>query len=350
MTSLKKMKAVVCTKYGPPEVLQIQEVEQPIPKDNEVLVNIYATTVSAADYKLRSLDLPAAIRLPVRLMLGLRKHRKAILGMELSGKIESIGKDVRSFKKGDQVFAASLQTFGAYAEYICLPEDGPIALKPTNITFEEAAAIPIGARTAYHQLKTIANVQPEQKVLIYGASGSVGTYAVQLAKYFGAEVTAVCSTANIEMVKALGADTVIDYTKPDYTKQFESYDIIFVTIDKCPFSSCIKALTNKGIYLNVGRPLKSLPMLWTSLNSSIKIVVGTNSPETAEALNTLKSMVEEGQLKVVIDRSYLLDQIVEAHQYADQGHKKGNLVITVNLPIGKTNGFKTALLVETNPY
>jgi NADPH:quinone reductase-like Zn-dependent oxidoreductase len=303
MPNLKKMKAVVCTKYGPPEVLQIQEVEKSIPKDNEVLVKIHATTVSAADYKLRSLDLPASIRLPIRLMLGLRKPRKSILGMELSGKIESIGKDVRWFKKGDQVFAASLQTFGAYAEYICLPEDGPIALKPTKISYEEAAAIPIGARTAYHHLKTIANVQPEQKVLIYGASGSVGTYAVQLAKNFGAEVTAVCSTSNIEMIKALGANTVIDYTKPDYTKQFESYDIIFVTIDKCPFSTCKKALNKKGTYLNVGRPLKSLPMLWTSLSSSKKIVVGKNSPDTAEALNTLKSIVEEGQLKVAIDRS-----------------------------------------------
>ncbi|WP_221412620.1 NAD(P)-dependent alcohol dehydrogenase [Fulvivirga lutimaris] len=212
------MKAVVCTKYGPPEVLQIQEVEKPIPKDNEVLVKIYATTVSAADYRVRGFNFPASIRLPVRLLVGFKRPRKSVLGMELSGKIESIGKNVSSFKKGDQVFAASLQTFGAYAEYICLSEDGPIALKPTNITYEEAAAIPIGARTAYHHLKTIANVQPEQKVLIYGASGSVGTYAVQLAKYFGAEVTAVCSTANIEMVKALGADNVIDYTRPNYTE------------------------------------------------------------------------------------------------------------------------------------
>lgn len=330
MTSLKKMKAAVCTKYGPPEVLQIQEVEKPVPKDNELLVKIYATTVSAADYKLRSLDLPAPIKLPVRLFLGFRKPRKSILGMELSGKVESIGKDVRSFKQGDQVFAASLQTFGAYAEYICLPEDGPIGLKPTNSTYEEAAAIPIGARTAYHHLKTIADVQLQQKVLIYGASGSVGTYGIQLAKYFGAEVTGVCSTSNIEMVRALGADTVIDYKSPDYTEQFESYDIIFVTVDKCPFNTCEKALNKKGIYLNVGRPLKSLPMLWTSISSSKKVVVGTISPETARALNTLKSIIEEGQLKAVIDRSYPLDQIVEAHRYADQGHKKGNVTIILN--------------------
>tara|TARA_R110000868_G_scaffold321875_1_gene582925 strand:- start:282 stop:1112 length:831 start_codon:yes stop_codon:yes gene_type:complete len=276
MPSLKKMKAVVCTKYGPPEVLQIQEVEKPIPRDNEVLVKVYATSVSAADSMVRSFKVPRSIWLPVRLFLGIKKPRKSILGMELSGKVESIGKDVRSFKKGDQVFAASLQTFGAYAEYICLPEVGPIALKPTNITYEEAAAMPIGARTALLYLKKIANMKRGQKVLIYGASGSVGTYAVQLAKCFGAEVTAVCSTANIDMVRDLGADLLIDYTMPDYTEQFETYDIIFVTKDKCPFSVCKKALKKKGTYLNVGRPLRSLPMIWTSLTSSKTIVVGKN--------------------------------------------------------------------------
>ena len=324
------MKAVVCTKYGAPEVLQLKEIEKPAPKNNEVLVKIYATTVSAADYKVRSFDVPASFWLPARLMLGLRKPRKSVLGMELSGVIESIGKDVRLFKKGDQVFAATLQTVGGYSEYICLPEDGPIALKPENISYEEAAAIPIGARTAFHYLKKIADIKPGHKILIYGASGSVGTYAVQLAKYFGAEVTGVCSTSNLDMVKSLGVDKVIDYTKGNYTKAFETYDIIFVTIDKCPFGTCKKALNKKGTYLNVGRPLKSLPMLWTSLSSSKKIVVGKNSPETAKALNTLKSIVEEGLLKAVIDRSYPLDQIVEAHQYADQGHKKGNLIITIN--------------------
>jgi len=333
MPSLKKMKAVVCTKYGPPEVLQIQEVAKPVPKDNEVLVKIYATTVSAADYKLRSFDLPASIRLPVRLMVGFRRPRKSILGIELSGKIESIGKDVRSFKIGDQVFAASLQTFGAYAEYICLPEDGPIALKPTNITYEEAAAIPIGARTAYHHLKTIANVQPQQKVLIYGASGSVGTYAVQLAKYYGAEVTAVCSTVNLDIVKFLGADKVIDYKSVNFTESFETYDIIFITVDKCPFLACEKALNKKGFYLNVGRPIPSLQMIWTSLTSNIKVVVGKNSPETSKALNILKKIIEEGKLKPVLDRNYKLEEIVEAHRYADKGHKKGNVVITVNQDI-----------------
>lgn len=323
------MKAIVCTKYGPPEVLELREIEKPIPKNNEVLVKVYATTVTAADYRVRSFDVPTPFWLPARLMLGLRKPRRSILGMELSGVIESVGKDITLFKKGDEVFAATLQTFGAYAAYKCLPEDGPIALKPNNITYEEAAAIPIGARTAFHYLKKIGNIKPGQKVLIYGASGSVGTYAVQLAKYFGAEVTGVCSTTNLELVKSLGADKVIDYTISDFTKNFETYDIIFVTIDKCPFLACKKALSEDGVYFNIGRPIPSLQMIWTSLTSSKKIVVGKNSPETAEALTILKKIVEKGQLKPVVDRNYRLDQMVEAHRYVDKGHKKGNVVITV---------------------
>jgi NADPH:quinone reductase-like Zn-dependent oxidoreductase len=324
------MKAVICTKYGPPEVLQVKEIEKPFPKENEVLVKIYATTVSAADYRVRGFDVPTTFWLPARLMLGLTKPRKSVLGMELSGKIESVGKDVKSFKKGDKVFAATLQTFGAYAEYKCLPEDGPIALKPTNITYEEAAAIPIGARTAYHYLKTIGNIRPGQKVLIYGASGSVGTYAVQLAKYYGTEVTGVSSTANLELVKSLGADKVIDYTIGDFTEKFRAYDIVFVTIDKCPFAACKKALSKNGIYLNIGRPIPSLEMIWTALKTGIRVVVGKNSPETAEAMIILKGIIEEGHLKPVIDRSYPIDQMVDAHRYVDVGHKKGNVVINVN--------------------
>lgn len=324
------MKAVVCTKYGPPEVLELREIDKPIPKDNEVLVKVYATTVSAADYKVRSFDVPAPFWLPARLLLGLRKPRKSILGMELSGEIESIGKDVKLFKKGDKVFAATLQTFGAYAEYKCLPEDGAIALKPTNTSYEEAAAIPIGARTAFHYLKKIGDIKPEQKVLIYGASGSVGTYALQLAKYFGAEVTGVCSTSNLGLAKSLGADKVIDYTVAGFTESFETYDIIFITVDKCPFIACKKALSKKGTYLNIGRPVPSLRMIWMSLTSNKKIAVGKNSPETADALIILKRIIEKGQLKPVVDRNYTLDQIVEAHRYADKGHKKGNVAITVN--------------------
>lgn len=323
------MKAVICTKYGGPEVLKLTEVEKPTPKTNEVLIKIYATTVSAADHRVRSFKVPTSFWLPARLMLGMRKPRKSILGMELSGKIEAIGKDVEKFKIGDEIFAASLQTFGAYAEFICLPEGGAITLKPRNTCYEEAAAIPIGARTAFHYLKNIANVNLGQKVLIYGASGSVGTYAVQLAKYFGAEVTGVCSKSNSELIKSLGADKIINYEKADFTENFETYDIIFITVDKCPFKVCRKSLSKRGTYLNVGRPMKSISMIWTSLTSTKKVFVGKNSPETADALIALRKIIEKGRLHVVIDRMYSIDQIVEAHRYADKGHKKGNVVITM---------------------
>lgn len=324
------MKAVFCTAYGPPEVLKIDLMEKPFPKEKEVLIRIHATTVTAADYRIRSFTVPPSFWLPARLMLGLKKPKNAVLGMELSGTVEATGKDVKSFKRGDKVFAATLQTFGGYAEFKCLDEDGPISKMPVNTTFEEAAAIPIGARTAYHYIKTLGNVKQGEKVLIYGASGSVGTYAIQLAKYFGAEVTGVCSTKNIELVKSLGANQVISYETEDFTQQFDRYNIIFVTIDKCPFIVCKKALKKNGSYFNIGRPLPSLHMLWTSITSSKKIIVGKNSPETAEALITLKSIIEEGKLKPVIDRSYTLDEIVEAHRYVDQGHKKGNVVININ--------------------
>ena len=325
------MKAVVCTEYGAPEVLQIREVNTPAPSDNEVLVKVHATTVTAADYRVRSFNVPTSFWLPARLALGLTKPRKSILGMELAGEVEAIGKDVTRFRKGDQVFAATLQTFGAYAEYICLAEDGPVALQPTNTTYEEAAAIPIGARTALHYLKDLGKIQPGQKVLIYGASGSVGTYAVQLAKYFGAEVTGVCSTSNLDLVKSLGADKVIDYTVDDFTTAFETYDIIFITVDKCPFSACEKALRKGGVYLNIGRPLPSWEMIWASISRGMKIVVGKNAPESADDLLALKEIIEAGRLKPVIDRTYPLEQIVEAHHYADQGHKKGNVVIRMDV-------------------
>ncbi|MCW5518128.1 NAD(P)-dependent alcohol dehydrogenase [Muriicola sp. Z0-33] len=323
------MKAVVCTKYGSPEVLQITEIEKPVPKDNEVLVKIHATTVTAADYRVRSFDVPASFWLPARMALGLKKPRKPVLGMEISGKIEAVGQDVKTFKKGEEVFAATLSSFGGYAEYICIAEDGPIVIKPTVLTYEEAAAVPIGARTAFHYLKNIAEIKPGQKVLIYGASGSVGTYAVQLAKYFGAEVTGVCSNANLEMVKSLGADKVIDYTKSNFTEAFETYDIIFVTVDKCPFTACKNVLHQNGVYLNIGRPVPSLQMLWAAMTSGIKVVVGKNAPETADALFILKCIIEQGRLKPIIDRNYSLDQIVEAHRYVDKGHKKGNVVISI---------------------
>jgi len=322
------MKAIVYTKYGPPEVLQLKEMEKPVPKDNEVLIKVYATTVTVGDCRARSFTVPRSVWLPARIALGFRKPRKAILGLELAGEIETVGKYVKLFKKGDQVFAATLMGFGAYAEYKCLPEDAAVSIKPSNITYEEAAALPIGARTALHYLRK-ANIQRGQKVLVYGASGSVGTYAVQLAKYFGAEVTGVCSTTNLELVKSLGADKVIDYTVEDFTTKDETYDVIFEAVDKSSFSACMRSLKKDGIYLNVTVPLPSIRMLWTKMTSSKKLILGENSPEKAEDLIFLKELVEAGKIKPVIDRCYPLEQIVEAHRYVDKGHKKGNVVITV---------------------
>lgn len=328
------MKAIVYKNYGPPDVLQLKEVEKPVPKENEILVKVKATTVTVADIRARSFTVPPTFWLPARISLGIRHPKKEILGTELAGEVESVGKAVKRFKKGEQIFAASLSGFGTYAEYKCLPEEGPVSIMPYNITYAEAAAIPIGARTALFFLRK-AQIQTGQTVLIYGASGSVGSYAVQIAKYFGANVTGVCSTKNVELIKSLGADKVIDYTSEDFSKTNEMYDVIFEAVNKSSFSDCMKVLKKGGTYINVTEPLPSVQMLWTKLTTGKKIYMSRNSPETSEALQFLKELVEKGILKVVIDRSYEFVEIVEAHQYVEKGHKRGNVVINV-VPVNQS--------------
>lgn len=322
------MKAVVCTKYGPPDVLELREVEKPTPGDNEVLVKIFATTVTSGDMRMRSFKVPPLFWLPFRMFLGLRGPRKAIMGSDLAGEIESAGKDVTVFKKGDQVFGTT-GGFGANAEYVCLSEDAVLTTKPSNMTYEEAAPVFFGGHTALHFLRK-GDIQSGQKVLIYGASGAIGTFAVQLARYFGAEVTGVCSTPNLELVKSLGADKVIDYTKEDFTKNGETYDVIFDTVGKSPFSGCVRSLKENGRYLRaVHLTLSTIVRgLWINLTSSKKVIGGV-ATEHKEDLIFLKELVEAGKIKPVIDRTYPLEQTAKAHRYVETGHKKGNVVITV---------------------
>ena len=323
------MKAIVWTKYGPPDVLELREVEKPAPKDNEVLIKIYATTVTAGDCEMRSLKFPIYLSFPMRIWLGFRKPRgTTIPGTELAGEIEAVGKDVKLFKKGDQVFGSAGLSFGANAEYICLPEEGALAIKPAKMTCEEAATVPFGGRDALHFLRK-GNVQSGQKILINGAGGSIGTYAVQLAKHFGAEVTGVDSTGKLDMLRSIGADQVIDYTQEDFTKSGETYDVIFDVVGKISFSGSERAIRQNGTYLlaNPG-PSQIVRGLWTRMTSSNKIVMQTASP-TTEDLVFLRELIEAGKIKAAIDRRYPLEQTAEAHRYIETGHKKGNVVITV---------------------
>ena len=323
------MKAIVCTKYGPPEVLQLKEVEKPTPKNNEVLIKIFATAVTASDCIVRGFKVPIIFWIPMALAVGFPKPRQPILGMVFAGEVESVGKDVESFKKGDQVFGFDRFVFGAYAEYKCIPEEGMLAIKPTNVNYEEAAAVPYGGLLALPYLRK-GNIQSGQKILIYGASGAVGTSAVQLAKYYGAEVTGVCSTTNLELVKSLGADEVIDYTQEDFAQSGETYDIIVDTVvGKTSFSRCKDSLKQNGLYLAVAGGLQeAAQMLWTSIIGGKKVIFGSPT-ERKEDLIFIKGLIEAGKIKAVIDRRYPLEQTAEAHRYVDQGHKKGNVVITV---------------------
>ena len=321
------MKAIVYTKYGPPDVLQLKEVEKPVPNEHEVLIKIYATSVTSGDCRLRKPD-PFAIRF----FNGLIRPKKiTMLGNELAGEIEDVGKNVKLFRKGDQVFGQAGMSLGTNAEYICLKEDAALVLKTAGISYEEAATIPFGGNTALHFLRK-GNIRSGQKILIYGASGSLGTAAVQLAKNFGTEVTGICSTVNVELVKSLGADKVIDYSKEDFTKNGQTYDIIFDTTGKSPFSGCIKSLKPKGIYLRAVHMSLSaiISGLWTSITCSKKVIGGV-AIESKENLSYLKVLVEAGKLKPVIDRLYPLEQIAEAHRYVETGHKRGNVGIRVRI-------------------
>jgi NADPH:quinone reductase-like Zn-dependent oxidoreductase len=330
------MKAIVCTKYGSPDVLQLKEVEKPAPKDNEVLIRVRATSVNfgdtmARDFKAitpREFNMPFLFWLLTKISFGLREPKITILGSEFAGEIEKVGKDVKRFKKGEQVFGFPGQSFGAYAEYLRMPEDGVLAIKPTNMTYEEAAVIPYGAIMALNLLRKMS-IQPGQKVLVNGASGGIGSAAVQIAKHFGAEVTGVCGTLRLEFVKSLGADKVIDYTRNDFTKNGETYDLIFDILGKSSFSHCQSSLKPNGTLLFASFKMKQLfQMLWTSRAGTKKVICAI-APGSVEDLVSVKELVETGEIKSIIDRRYPLEDAAEAHWYVEQGNKKGNVVITL---------------------
>jgi NADPH:quinone reductase-like Zn-dependent oxidoreductase len=330
------MKAIKWTKFGPPDVLQLQEVPKPQPKDNELLIKIHATTVTVGDCEMRRLEYPMLMSLVVRMIVGLRKPKRiTILGMELAGEVEKVGKDVTKFEPGDKIFAATgFIGTGACAEYICLPEkpdDGAIALKPASMSFDEAATVPVGGLEALSLLRK-GNIQPGHEVLINGAGGTIGPFAVQLAKYYGAEVTAVDSTKKLDTLRSIGADHVIDYTQTDFTKSGKKYDVIFDTVGKSSYSGCIRSLKDNGFYLltypKLGRSIRGS---WTSRISNKKVIGGTSTDST-EDLIFLRELIEAGKIESVIDRRYFLEQTAEAHRYVEAGGKIGNVIITVVNP------------------
>jgi NADPH:quinone reductase-like Zn-dependent oxidoreductase len=328
------MKAVVYTEYGSADVLKLKEVPKPTPRENEVLIKVHAATVTTGDVNMRGFTfVPPGFGFLPRLMFGLRGPKKNILGVEVAGVIESTGRNVSRFKPGDQVYGINSSDVGAYAEYVCWPEKRALAIKPSTLTYEQAAAVPFGAGTALYFLRDLAKVQLGQKVLVNGASGGVGVYAVQLAKYYGAEVTGVCSAVNIDLVRSLGADKVIDYTKEDFRKDAEKYDIIFdAVVGKTSFSMCENSLKPKGLYLAVAGGLREMgQMIWTSMRGGRKVLAGSPA-ERREDLMFIKELVDAGKIKPVIDRCYSLEQTADAHRYVDTGRKRGSVVITVASP------------------
>ncbi len=333
------MKAIVYTEYGPPDVLELKEVDKPVPKDNEIMIRVHATPVSFGDMLVRNLKeitpgkfhMPFLFWLIAKMYFGIRRPRITILGSEFAGEIESVGKDVKRFKKGDPVFGYRGSRMGAYAEYLCMPEKGVLAPRPANMTFEQAAAVPYGAIMALSLLRK-QKIELGQKVLVNGASGGIGPFVVQLAKYYGAEVTGVCGTPRLDYVRSLGADKVIDYTREDFTASAETYDVIVDILGKGRFSRIKRSLTPNGRWLLVSfKTKKLLQMLWTSLTGGKKVIC-VLSTEKAEDLVFIKELIEAGKIKAVIDQCFPLAQAAEAHRYVEQGHKKGSVVITMEKP------------------
>lgn len=330
------MKAVVYTEYGSPDVLQLKEVAMPTPKDNEVLIRVRATSIGFGDIiarkfseiSPRKFSMPFIFWLPARITLGIRRPKRTILGSEFAGDVEAVGKDVTRFRKGDQVFGFRSMNFGANAEFLSMPEDGLLAIKPANMTYEEAATVPYGGLTALSLLRKVS-VQPGQRVLINGASGSIGSHALQLARYFGAEVTGVCGTPRVDMVKALGADKVIDYTREDFAQNDDTYDLVFDILGKSSFARSKRVLNENGRYLLASFKLSQLfQMFWTSKFGSKKVVCALSSEKT-EDLNFLRELVEAGKITTVIDRCFPLEQTADAHRYIEAGQKTGNVIIRV---------------------